>query len=308
MRQKKGTSSAFIGILLVVIGIILFLNSTGNIDISFFRLFAEFWPIGLIIAGIAIMYRQGAVGSAILIITILFLIFYSIGTAGWPLHIGDLYLEFNCTAGSGNVTTITRSVEGFTGVSASSGINVYLDKSLKNTIKIEAEDNIVGLVKTDIFGEILRVHLDGCRRNSKPINVYVPSKNIREISADSFGRIVSKSKITADKIVMQSSSAGVVEIEADANEIEARASSAGEITINGTCTTLTADASSSGRINSLELTARDVNARASSAGVIKVYAEERFIADATSAGRIEYKGDPKNPAISQTSGGVVQKG
>ncbi len=307
MQQRKGTSSAFIGILLVFIGIILFLNNSGLIDISFFRLFREFWPVGLIIAGIAIMYRQGAVGSAILIITTLFLIFYSIGTAGWPISFGDMYLEFNCTAGSGNVTTITRGVEGFNGISASSGINVYLDDSLKNTIRIEAEDNIAGLVRTEVSGDVLRVHVDRCIRKSKPINVYVPSKNIRQITANSFGKIIGKSKISGDLIIIDSSSAGDVDIEVEAKEIEARASSAGEITINGTSTKLRADASISGRINALELIAKDVSAKASSAGVVKVYASDNLDADASSAGRIEYKGDPKLVDISQSSGGVVQK-
>lgn len=307
MGQLKGTTSAFIGILLVLIGIILFLNNSGLIDISFFRLFAEFWPIGLIIAGIAIIYRHGSLGSAILLITVAFLIFHSIGTAGWPIHFGDLYVEFNCTGGSGNVTTITRAIEGFDSISASSGINVYLDSSLRNTVKIEADDNIANLVKTDVSGNELWVHMNGCIRKSRPINVYVPSKNIRQIAADSFGKIVGRSKITGDRITIDSSSAGNIEVEIDAKEIELRSSSAGEITINGTSEKLTSDASSSGRINAVDLHAKDVSAKASSAGVIKIYASDHLEADASSAGRIEYIGDPKVIDVSQSSGGVVQK-
>lgn len=293
--------------ILVIIGVILYLNNAGIIDMSFLRLFAEFWPVGLILAGIAIIYRHGALGSAILLVTIAFLIFYSIGTAGWPINFGDLYIEFNCTAGSGNVTTITRNIEGFDGISASSGINVYLDSSLKNTLKIEAEDNIAGLVRTEISGDVLKVYLDGCRRNSKPIDVYVPSKNLRQITANSFGKIIGKSKITGDKILIDSSSAGDVDIGVDAKEIDVRSSSAGEITINGTCGKLTADASSSGHINAGKLISNDAIAKASSAGVIRIYASDSIKADASSAGRIEYLGDPKLADISQSSGGVVRK-
>jgi len=162
-------------------------------------------------------------------------------------------------------------------------------------------------VKTDISGDTLKVSLAGCRRNTKPINVYVPSRNIRELSADSFARIASRSEIDADRLIIQSNSAGDIELEVDADEIEATASSAGRITLNGTCTKLTVDASSSGRIDTGKLAAEDVDARASSAGVIKVYAENSLKADASSGGRVEYKGDPANPDITQSSGGVVQK-
>ena len=58
----------------------------------------------------------------------------------------------------------------------------------------------------------------------------------------------------------------------------------------------------------MELHAKDVFAKASSAGVIKVYASGNLTADASSASRIEYTGDPKVVDVTQSSAGVVQKG
>lgn len=305
--MRKGKSSGFLGVFLVAAGLFLVLNNTGLVDFPFWEYFGDYWPVGLVIAGVAIIYKRRDVGFAVLALTLIFLLFYGMGQAVSGIFSGNWWVGgVGCVSGSGNVTSETRALFEFSEVSVSGGVNVYLDEGAEADARVEAEDNIVGLVRTEVRGDKLFVSLDSCVRNSKPVNVYVTFGEIERLEAQSAGRIVGRSPLEGKDIRIESSSAGDIDVEVDAVDVTLGASSAGSVTVRGGTDNLYADASSSGRIDAFSLVAKDVRAGASSAGVVQVYASDELTAEATSGGKVEYKGDAKVDEET-SSAGVVRK-
>ncbi|MFH1127035.1 MAG: DUF2807 domain-containing protein [archaeon] len=306
--MRSGRSSAFFGVVLVAIGLIFLLRNIGFVDISILEYFAVWWPAGLVLAGIAIMSRQRDAGIAILALTFVLGVIYGIGQIG-PINMhGNLWFPgMHCISGSGNATSVTRELVDFRSVSASSGVNVYLSKGAEARARVEADDNIIGSVKTVAAGGKLEIYLDSCVRDARPVNVYVTFQDVDRLTASSAAKVTGESEITADEIELEASSSGDIDVDVDASTVKAGASSAGKITVSGSADLIDATASSSGIVNAMELFSKDAEAEASSAGVVQVRVSEKLKAGASSAGKVQYKGSPKQVERAESSGGVVQE-
>jgi hypothetical protein len=133
-------------------------------------------------------------------------------------------------------------------------------------------------------------------------------KDIKSLSTTSAGDIIGETPVKTDDLELNASSAGDIKIEVYAKTIRADGSSSGDITLNGETDMLDADLSSAGNLNAYNLKTREANISASSAGDADVYVTEKLTARASSAGDINYKGDPKYiDAHSSSAGGIHRK-
>jgi hypothetical protein len=84
-------------------------------------------------------------------------------------------------------------------------------------------------------------------------------------------------------------------------------SSSGDITLRGEADMLRADLSSAGDLNAYELQTREAEISVSSAGDADINVSERINARASSAGDINYRGDPKYVDAHSSSAGGIHK-
>src|SRR5690349_17844246 len=81
--------------------------------------------------------------------------------------------------GSGVVTTENRTVMTFTGIDLQCSANVYFMQGDEQSVKVEAEDNIISHITTEVKNEELIVSTDGKDFNThQQINVYVTVKEL----------------------------------------------------------------------------------------------------------------------------------
>jgi hypothetical protein len=204
--------------------------------------------------------------------------------------------------------TETRKIGSFTGVKAAQGIDVYLKKGDKESVRVEVTGNIrLQDVLTDISGSYLKIHLkDGKHRNIN-VKVYVTYVKVDKLSASSAGSIFSEETINASRMEIDASSAGSIDVVLDATDVSVTCSSAGDVELKGKAKSVEANASSAGEIDAFDLQAEEVEADASSAGTIKVNVTKSLTADASSAGGIRYRGNPDRSNTQASSGGSVKK-
>lgn len=204
----------------------------------------------------------------------------------------------------------TRNVGSFTGVKVAEGIDVYLKKGDKESVRVEVYGTRLDNVITEVSGSYLKVHMRDEDRDDRNANVkvYVTYVKIDKLSASSAGSIFSEGTIATNSMEISSSSAANVEITINANgPVEVSSSSAGEVEIKGKAKSLLAEASSAGEIDAYDLEAQKVTADASSAGSIKVNVSEELNAQASSGGSIRYRGNPDRSNTNSSSGGSVKK-
>ena len=209
--------------------------------------------------------------------------------------------------GNNKVVKADRDAPSFNGLQVSSGIDVYLKQGNNEAITVEADENLHEYIITEVKGGVLHVYTEANIRDAEMTRVYVTMKDVTSVKTSSAGDVVGETPVKSDRLELSASSAGDINLEVYAKEIEADISSSGDMTLTGETEKLEADLSSAGDLNGYDLKAREANISVSSAGDADINVSEKITASASSAGDINYKGDPKYVDVHTSSAGGIHK-
>lgn len=201
----------------------------------------------------------------------------------------------------------TRSVGSFSGIKAAEGVDVYLKKGDKESLRVEVSGVDLRDVLTEVSGSYLKIHMEDGNYRNKTVKVYVTYVEVNKLSASSAANIFSENVLKTKSLSVSASSAGTVDIQVDVDSFEATASSAGDVQVKGTAKSVDITASSAGEVDAYELEAEQVSVGVSSAGSAKVHATKSIEARASSGGSIRYRGNPERSNTHSSSGGSVKK-
>ncbi len=209
--------------------------------------------------------------------------------------------------GKGDVTTKERKAEYFAGVKVSSGIDVFLKQGNNEAISVEADENLHEYILTEVRDGVLNVYTDVNIRDAEMKRVYVTMKEINSVRTSSAGDVIGEGPVKSDRLRLSASSAGDIKLEVYVNELDIDISSSGDMTLTGEASELDADLSSAGDLNAYDLKVKEADISVSSAGSADIYVSEKITARASSAGDINYKGNPKYVDAHSSSAGGIHK-
>ena len=209
--------------------------------------------------------------------------------------------------GNGHVVTREREAKPFTEIKASSGIDVIIRQGNSESITVEADENLQEYIKTEINGGELNVYTEADIRRADKEKVYVTMKEIKSVRTTSAGDISAETAIKTDKLELSASSAGNIKLEVYAKEINVDISSSGDITLKGDADRLDANLSSAGDLKAFDLKVKEADISVSSAGDADINVSDKITARASSAGDINYMGDPKYVDAHASSAGGIHK-
>jgi len=210
--------------------------------------------------------------------------------------------------GNGNVTQQKRTVSGeFTSVTASSGLDVYIEQGVNRSVVVDADDNLQQHIKVEVSGTELKISSDVNigSSDSKKITVVLPE--ITGIEANSGSAVKGKTVLKTDKVKLNANSAGVLEVTVIAKDVVCETSSSGTVKLLGSTDNLDAEASSGSTLNAGELKTTNADTEASSGASLIVSPAESLSADASSGASIQYTTTPKKIDTKSNSGGSVSK-
>jgi hypothetical protein len=210
--------------------------------------------------------------------------------------------------GNGNVETEERMVsENFSEVKGSAGLDVYLTEGSENKIIVEADEDLLEIIETDINNGRLNITTKQNIGRSKSKKIHVTYKKLDKIYASSGADIVGISVLKSEKITLDASSGSDIDVEVFAKELTVDTSSGADINVRGKATLLMASSSSGSEINAKELRVINCNADASSGADIIVNVKEKLSTEATSGGNIRYYGNPSAVSNDASRSGNVRK-
>lgn len=206
--------------------------------------------------------------------------------------------------GNGQVVEESRKVTSeFNSVHASEGLDVFVTQADEFSINVEADENIIDLIGTDIRDGRLKIHaIENIGRATK--NIYVTLPEVTSLSTSSGADLIAQNTIRTNRIELDASSGSDLEVEVDAEEVSADTSSGADIKISGRTDLFYADASSGSDIKARGLMAKRCTADASSGADISVNVSETLTADASSGADISYTGDATVQKKKSASGSV----
>ncbi|GGW30514.1 head GIN domain-containing protein [Arenibacter certesii] len=234
-------------------------------------------------------------------ITITLILVLLFSSCGFDINIGQ------GEKGNGNVQEDMRTVKGdFSAISASEGLNVYVTQGEDYDILVEADENIIELIATDLRSGVLRIHtVENIGRATKKIYVTLPK--ITVLKTSSGADLIANSVIKSETIELNASSGSNLTIEdLNADKVSANTSSGANISIAGQSNTFNGNASSGSGIKAHNLTTAVCRANASSGANISINVTESLFAEASSGADIKYSGNPKVEGKKSSSGSVSQ--
>ncbi|MFC5138973.1 head GIN domain-containing protein [Actinomycetospora rhizophila] len=192
------------------------------------------------------------------------------------------------TTGSGNVQTQDRPVAPFTTIEFSTPGTVTIEQTGTDSLRVEADENIQGLLTTEVQGSTLKLGAQ-------------PGAEI--------GRATIDYRITVRQLagVVLSGAGTVTATGVDGPDLSLANSGAGSITASGRTDQLNVDLVGVGAIDTRGLVAQAADVSVGGAGTATVNAARTLDARITGVGSIVYLGDP---AVTQNvSGfGTVSRG
>ncbi len=236
-------------------------------------------------------------------IAIAFLVSIFLSSCGFDIQIGDFGTG---KKGNGNIVTENRTItDEFTKVSASEGLQVYVTQAADFKIDVEADENIIDLIATDITNGKLRIHARENIGNATK-KIYVSLPKITALAGSSGSHLSTKNTINTNNLRVDGSSGAILDLEITASEIDIAASSGANLNVSGTTDEAEVAVSSGGNINAKDLQTNYCNAEASSGGNVKIMVSKSLTADASSGGNISYSGNPTVEKKKSLSGSVHQ--
>lgn len=211
--------------------------------------------------------------------------------------------------GSGNITTETRNVGEFKGISVSNALEVEVEQADSFGVTVEADDNLQQYIVTKVENGILVIQTEINSFNNveaKRIKVRMPV--ISSLEASSASSIKSITILKSENLSVEASSAAEIDIDVEADQLTCSSSSASSVNVKGKALKVRTDSSSGSEIEAYELLANDVTAEASSGATISVHPILTLNADASSGGSILYNSTPRDNLTQKAdSGGNVSR-
>ena len=146
---------------------------------------------------------------------------------------------FFTTAIFAQSTTESRPVGEFTGIRASSVVNVEITQGEVCAVTVEGPAKEVGNLKTEVINGILSISGSNSSDNGD-IKVKITVKNLRTLDVSSASNTTSVNKITTDSLHIVGSGGSSMKLDVQASSIKANLNGASTLKISGTTTRLTA--------------------------------------------------------------------
>lgn len=200
-----------------------------------------------------------------------------------------------------------REISGFTGISTSEGINVYVTQTDGFEVKVIADEDVIDRLITEVIDGKLKIYFEGQVRHVSKKEVYIKMPAIDELSSSSGAGIETNGMISGEELETSTSSGAWMNINVSYEEFEASSSSGANMTISGEVEEGDFDASSGANIKASELNVNEADTDVSSGAGIKLGEVKELSVDASSGGNVRYKGQPVMNDISLSSGGSVKR-
>lgn len=190
-----------------------------------------------------------------------------------------------------------RTVKSFTKVSLSGGIDLTIEQGNSKTISVEASDNAMEYLVTEVKNGTLKIYFDKNIRRVKKAHVFISVDDLEKISASGGSDIESKGKLKFDKLAIHSSGGSDIELELEVRHLDCHTSGGSDVDLDGSAETLDLHASGGSDFKGFNFKTKEAKVSASGGSDSNVYASESIEVRASGASDVNFKGDPKQTKL-----------
>jgi hypothetical protein len=213
-----------------------------------------------------------------------------------------------------DANAVTRTVSSsFTGISVSSGIDLYLTQGNEETVAVSAsEQKHLDRLITEVVNGTLKIYYDNKGVTWKfsgkaNLKAYVSFKTLEKLNVSAGSNTTVNGSIKSDKLDLHVTSGADFTGAISAKELVAQVNSGASAKVTGNADKFTINVNSGADFKGYDFVVDFCDASASSGGAVHLTINKELVAKASSGGDIHYKGEGLIRDIQTSSGGAVKK-
>lgn len=218
----------------------------------------------------------------------------------------------SCTgvSGNGKIKADNRVVDQpFTGIEVSSGLSAYVSQGDKTSITVEADDNLLPLIQTEVSNGVLKIYSKQNLQNGSSVHVYVTLPQVNSLQATAGSLLESKTVLKSGAITLESGSGSEIDVTLQATNVSCTSGSGSSMALKGVAVSITASSASGSSLDAKGLKVEEAKAQASSGSSLSVSPSKHVKASASSGASVTYYTEGGITADTEaSSGGSVSKG
>jgi hypothetical protein len=213
------------------------------------------------------------------------------------------------TEGNGKVKTESRDLLSFDQVHITGVFNVILEQGSKEAVSVEADENVLPLIITEVVDNILQVKIkdDVSIKHAKKINVHITLVDLQVISMQGVGTLKSEGMLQLKEIELKNEGVGTTNLSLNADKLTVNTASVGALTLSGSVKDVSIKHDGVGILKAFELKTSRLSLITSGVGASEVYATEEISIDAAGIGSVKYKGGAAKKNIKSEGVGTVSE-
>ena len=195
--------------------------------------------------------------------------------------------------GSGNVITKDITVKSFDELSANGIFNLQLSQGDKESVKIEADDNLMDLFIVENEGSTLKIHMkkDVNFNSKKKIKVFVTFKTLKSMDLSMVGGTSSDEKLKFAELKLKNNSVGSVDLNMTLQTLHLENESVGSLKLEGSADNAVVKNNSVGSINAGNFVVQKMEIDNNGVGSATVNAEKELKVLDSFLGKVNNKGN-----------------
>jgi len=205
---------------------------------------------------------------------------------------------------SGNIITKDVAVQTFDAIKAEGLYELILTQDDKESVKIEADDNLIDLFSVKNNGSTLEITMPKLKdkniefgnkdkKKSLKLKVYVSFKKLNSLDIAVIGNVHSETAFKADVFTLESKNVGNVSLKLSANKLTVDNKGVGNITLSGSVTNAEIDNKGVGQFEGEDLLVQTMNIDNSGVGHANVNVVKDLTIKQTFLGKVNNKGAAK---------------
>jgi len=197
----------------------------------------------------------------------------------------------------GNGKTVTRdvSVSSFNALQASGVYELKLSQGSKESVKIEADENLQPYFTVHNEGNKLVIDMEKLKnknlKNSGKMRVYVTFKNLKELDLKTVGNVSSEEQLSFDDLDLNTKSVGNVDLNLTAKKLDLENKSVGNVKLSGKADEAVVKNTGVGSLQAGNFVVQTMNIENTGVGSAEVNAEKDLKVKDNFLGKVKNKGN-----------------
>jgi hypothetical protein len=215
---------------------------------------------------------------------------------------------FSGLTNEGKIISEIREVSGFNRVSVSGSGLVILDQGQEETLKIEAGENIMEYITTEVSGNELKIDYKNMPRGLRfsEVKFYLTVKELEKFVLSGSAKLEG-SKISANELELTISGSGRMAMTLEVESLKANIDGSGKFELEGTAGQQQIATAGSGNFYGKDLAGKEADVNLAGSGRAEVNVSDKLDVTISGSGKIYYLGEPAMGKVNISGSGKIEK-